>query len=253
MNYPHFVVHVPHSSTYMPDRYKAGILIGEKALWRDMCRMTDAFCDELFSGVAAPERMIVSPISRLCCDVERFRQDADEPMAKRGMGLMYTRTVFGRRLRHYDEALRNDVLKEYYDPHHARLTAAVEEALDSCGRCTILDGHSFNSRIPFKADCIFSMPDFCIGTDGFHTPKTLSAALVSKVRELGYTARINSPFAGSITPMKYYGKDKRVSSIMIEVNRRLYMDEHDMTRSAGFERTREVCSKLMQLAAQFDG
>ncbi|MDD3920652.1 MAG: N-formylglutamate amidohydrolase, partial [Eubacteriales bacterium] len=240
-------------SIYIPEKYKAGILISDRALWRDMCRMTDAFCDELFDGVAAPERMVVSPICRLACDVERFRNDDMEPMAKRGMGLMYTRTVLGRKLREYDENLRNDVLKEYYDPHHARLTAAVDAALESCGRCTILDGHSFNSTIPFKWDCVLSMPDFDIGTDAYHTPPALRDALVNKVRELGYTVRVNSPFAGSITPMKYYGEDRRVVSVMIEVNRRLYMNQRDMTKSAGFARTKEVCQILMGVAEQFNG
>lgn len=106
MSYPHFVVHVPHSSLYIPDKYREGILISDAALRRDQYRMTDGFCDELFSGVAEEKCLIVSPISRLACDVERFRDDAQEPMARLGMGLMYTRTVFQRRLRRYDEALR---------------------------------------------------------------------------------------------------------------------------------------------------
>ncbi len=252
MSYPHFVVHVPHSSLYIPDKYREGILISDAALRRDQYRMTDGFCDELFSGVAEEKCLIVSPISRLACDVERFRDDAQEPMARLGMGLMYTRTVFQRRLRRYDEALRNDVLREYYDPHHARLTAAVDAALDACGRCTILDGHSFNSRIPFKTDCIFSMPDFCVGTDDYHTPPELRDALVESVKRMGFTVRVNSPFSGSITPMKYYGSDKRVSSVMIEVNRRLYMDEKHFAKTDGFEHTKAVCMELMRVAAEFD-
>lgn len=35
----------------------------------------------------------------------------------------------------------------------------------------------------------------------------------------------NSLFAGTMVPLKYYNQDKRVLSIMIEINRRLYIDE----------------------------
>ena len=39
-----------------------------------------------------------------------------------------------------------------------------------------------------------------------------------------YKIKINNPFSGSIKPLKYIN-DKRVISVMIEVNRYLYMDE----------------------------
>ena len=51
----------------------------------------------------------------------------------------------------------------------------------------------------------------------------------------GMTVKRNSPFAGTMVPMKYYRKDKRVTSVMIEVNRRLYMDEVTGEKLPGFE------------------
>ena len=38
----------------------------------------------------------------------------------------------------------------------------------------------------------------------------------------GYRVAIDSPFSGTIVPLKHYHKDKRVESVMIEVNRSLY-------------------------------
>jgi N-formylglutamate deformylase len=46
---------------------------------------------------------------------------------------------------------------------------------------------------------------------------------------------INRPYAGALVPMAYYQKDRRVASILLEVNRRLYMDEGSGTKSDGFE------------------
>ena len=68
---------------------------------------------------------------------------------------------------------------------------------------------------------------------------------------MGYTVKVNSPFGGAITPMKFYRLDKRVVSVMFEINRRLYMNEKDMSKSADFEKARLACHLLMRYAAEF--
>jgi len=45
---------------------------------------------------------------------------------------------------------------------------------------------------------------------------------------------MNQPFSGSIVPSNYFQKDKRVFSVMIEVNRRLYMDETTGEKSVSY-------------------
>ena len=244
------VVHVPHASVDIPVEYGKSILLSKAYLWREMRRMTDAFCDELYDAPEFPVRVIAKH-SRLVCDVERFRDDKLEPRARNGQGLMYTRTVFGKRIRLNDSRLREKILLEVYDPHHERLTAAVDTALDRYGKCLIIDGHSFPSSTVVKPLGIFSRPDFDIGTDLYHTPDGLRKKLCDKVMELGYSVKVNTPFSGAITPMKHYQKDKRVVSVMFEANRRLYMNSSDMTKSAGFEKTRDACRELMRCAAEW--
>ena len=244
------VVHVPHASTLIPEDYRETILLDDKRLWREVRRMTDAFCDELYDAPEFTNR-VVATHSRLVCDVERFRDDRHEARARWGQGLMYTRTRYGRRIRRYDLALRERILAEIYDPHHARLTEAVNTALANYGKCLIIDGHSFNANIIMKPDNIISRPDFDIGTDDFHTPPELRELLCAKVRESGYTAKVNTPFGGAITPMEFYRRDKRVISVMFETNRGLYMDEKTMTKSGGFEKTRRMCHELMRCAADY--
>jgi N-formylglutamate amidohydrolase len=41
-----------------------------------------------------------------------------------------------------------------------------------------------------------------------------------------YSVAVDAPFAGALVPLASYRKDRRIWSVMIEVNRRLYMDEH---------------------------
>jgi len=244
------VVHIPHASVIIPEQYKESILLNEKRLRREIRRMTDAFCDELYDAPEFATRVIAG-YSRFVCDVERFRDDALEPRARMGQGLMYTRTTYGRRVRKYDEGLRNKILRDVYDPHHAELTEAAERALLNYGKCLIIDGHSFNNDTLEKPGGIFTRPDFDIGTDPYHTPDGLRDALCEKARELGYKPKVNTPYAGAITPMKFYRKDKHVVSVMFETNRKLYMEGRDMTKSPEFAKTRLACHALMRRAAEF--
>ena len=144
--------------------------------------MTDAFTDELF---ALPEATILRfPISRLLVDVERFRDDAEEPMSKKGMGMIYTLTANGKKLKRTLQLQEKDILiSQYYDTHHQALVTAVKIELEKYGKALIVDCHSFPSHpLPCDEDQTIPRPEFCIGTDSFHTPEALSqtTALTSK-------------------------------------------------------------------------
>jgi N-formylglutamate amidohydrolase len=41
--------------------------------------------------------------------------------------------------------------------------------------------------------------------------------------EAGYTVELNRPYSGSLVPLEFLDTEPRVQSIMIEVNRRLYL------------------------------
>ena len=241
------VVHVPHASVFIPDEYRRSIILSDEDLRREVVTMTDAFCDELYGGVGV---QVKAPVSRYVCDMERFRDDADEPCAKKGQGLMYTHTIFGVPMREYDLALRDKILREFYDPHHARLTAAVDEVLAKYGKCLIIDGHSFPEEI-FREEYPDGLPNFDIGTDDFHTPPGLRDALCGKLREMGYSYAVNKPYSGTIAPMKHYGKDRRVVSVMIETNRRVYQLPGKMEKNQDFDAVRNACRELILCAAKW--
>lgn len=106
--------------------------------------------------------------------------------------------------------------------------------------------------LPIKTAAIrssqsFHRPDICIGTDTFHTPKKLVDLLCSYMQSKGYTVSLNAPFPGSLVSIKHYGKDKRVASVMIEVYRNLYMNEHTCERIAGFKKIRKLTENSIDL------
>lgn len=240
------LLHIPHASTVIPSDELPAFLLPE--LDDELLKMTDRYCDELFTGHAH----VIFPVSRLVCDPERFRSDDMEPMSKVGMGAVYTTASSGAPLRSITPETREGILRRYYDPHHGRFTEAVEEKLRAHGRCLIIDGHSFPPEpLPFELDRTPNRPDFCIGTDSFHTPGQAVTAAVEFLKSKGFSVKRNSPFSGSIVPMKYYGRDARVSSLMIEINRRLYMDAHGR-KNRYFQEIRNAVTALLGLLCRME-
>jgi N-formylglutamate deformylase len=58
-----------------------------------------------------------------------------------------------------------------------------------------------------------------------HTPPWLRDASISAFESEGFSVLVDQPFAGAIVPAPWHGRDDRVSALMIEVGRWLYMDE----------------------------
>lgn len=245
------VLHIPHSSRAIPPDERARLALSDTELEAELLRMTDAFTDELFPPTIYEAQRIVFPVSRLVCDVERFANDAEEPMSARGMGAVYTMTSTGRQLRAGPStAEREQIMTRWYRTHHELLSAAVDHVLAREWRCLIVDCHSFSSKpLPHEPDQDPDRPDICVGTDQFHTPPDLVTTIVKAAKDLGLTAAVDRPFAGALAPAKHYRRDGRVKSVMIEVNRRLYMDERTGERIDNFEHTVQATANMLSAAA----
>jgi N-formylglutamate amidohydrolase len=244
------ILHIPHSSCVIPDNFRDQIVLSDKELLAELLLMTDWFTDELFTF---PEAKILRfPISRLILDVERFSDDTKEPMSNVGMGMIYNRTAHGNPLKRELKPHEMGNLEQYYTIHHKRLFEEVNKDLENSGHAFIVDCHSFPS-IPLQCDMNKSIPrpDFCVGTDSFHTPDSLIRITDKKIKELGYTIGINQPYAGSMVPLAFYHKDCRVTSIMIEVNRMLYMDEMTGIKKDTFESTGKTIQIILSLLKEY--
>ncbi|MDO4566134.1 MAG: N-formylglutamate amidohydrolase [Oscillospiraceae bacterium] len=236
------VLHIPHSSKVIPHEYKKEFLLSESQLEEELLCMTDAYTDILFPQ---EYERVVFPISRLVCDPERFRDDSKEPMSQKGMGVIYTKGSKGQLIRKTQN--REAIVARYYDSHHYGLNNAVKTALDETDSCLILDCHSFSGEpLPYEDDQLTDCPDFCIGTDAFHTPQKLTEAAIRFFKDRDYSVDVNRPYSGSIVPMAFYKADRRVSSIMIEINRSLYMDDSG-NRTKGFKEIQNALSDCCRL------
>lgn len=244
--YPAVVLHIPHSSSLIPADQLPGLALGEMDLGQELLAMTDWFTDELFELPGATR--IVFPVSRLVVDPERFLDDALEPMARQGMGVVYSRTSRGQILRPApSQELRTALIERYYHPHHTALTLAVDRVLDTHPSCLIIDCHSFPAQpLPYELDQDPVRAEICLGTDSFHTPPWLIDAAVAAFQEFGLAVSINRPFSGTLLPMKHFHREPRVSSLMLELNRSLYLDEASGVRNQNFS---EVQRKVQMTVA----
>ena len=231
------VLHIPHSSTEIP--LLDGYVSNQDEIQDEIIKLTDWYTDDLFDS--EEDDKIVTPFSRIFCDVERFAADELEVMSKFGMGVLYEKFDNGNQLRIVTPELKSDVLKNYYWIHHTLLSKAVKTSLEQTKSCLILDCHSFPSTPLTRALVQDEIrPDFNIGTDSYHTPKHIIDESINYFESNGYTLGIDTPYSGSIVPMEYYQKDPRVTSIMLEVNRGLYLNEPSIEKSKDYERTKEI-------------
>ena len=76
---------------------------------------------------------------------------------------------------------RQELLEQYYIPHHQKLTEAVEESLLANEHCLIIDGHSCPALpLPYELEQTSFLQEFCSVTDDFRTPEE-QVAKVEKI------------------------------------------------------------------------
>lgn len=221
------LIHIPHASRVIPDDVREFIFLDDVALEAELDRLTDHYTDELFSIDNDSVLLLRYPVSRYVADPERFSDDILEPLSRRGQGAVYVKTVDGKKLRDKeDRNHREYLLNQYYRPHHNRLEKLTEQVLEMYDRALIIDAHSFPGR-PLNIDFDQSLkrPDICIGTTAGHTPDELVQLLMDQFSGAGLSVSINQPYAGTIVPVRYFNKEFRVRSVMIEVNRQLYLQD----------------------------
>lgn len=237
------VCNVPHSGTDIPKELAVDFVLSDEDLRDEVDCMADNYTDILYSELLQVSSFIKSKVSRIVVDIERFENEADEPMSKVGMSAFYTRTSKGGVLREITTE-RKEVLKKIYDEYHETFTQLIDSSLVRYNTAIIVDCHSFPS-IPreYEPDHETDRPDICIGADEYHTPKELMDILKSNFEKQGLSVKINSPFAGTVVPMKYYKKDTRVISVMIEINRKLYMNEKTFQKLKSFSDVGKALSR----------
>ena len=222
------IKHIPHSSLAMPKIYDEEIISNVYGPYFDIYnyKMTDLFVDKLFESIDGIE--IKARYSRLYCDVERYKDNSKEPMAKLGQGYLYTKSSDGYGFHRHILKDNIDVDKDvdsYYGGHHQQLFEITDYYLSKGKNVLIIDLHSFSNEQARYLGKSEPFPDICVGfNDG--TDERIIRAITEMIKRNGYSVSLNYPYSGSIMPNKvrdYNLEGGKLDSIMIEVNKRIYL------------------------------
>ncbi|MEU9479959.1 N-formylglutamate amidohydrolase [Streptomyces sp. NPDC048191] len=244
------LLHVPHSARAVPGDARRGITLDDRALERELDHITDAHTAELAeraAGLAAvtPWRF-VNRLSRLVVDPERFPDEREE-MTAVGMGAVYTRTTHRGELRPAGTD-PEPLLERYFRPYARAMSEAVAGRLAATGRAVVIDVHSYPTEpLPYELHADGPRPPVCLGTDAFHTPPELTRAAREAFAVCGETG-LDSPFAGTYIPLEFYGRDARVSALMVEIRRDTYMAEPGGAAGPGLDRLATALAALVEAA-----
>ena len=134
-----------------------------------------------------------------------------------------------------------------YEPYHAAVAAALDERHRQFGAVWHLNCHS----MPAVGDVMSDDPgrpraDFVLGDrDGSTCEPELTAFVASTLSGMGYDVAINDPYKGVELVRRHGRPADRRHSLQIEINRRLYMDEPTLAKTAGFAPLQANLSRML--------
>ena len=224
------LLHIPHAGTEFCATQKEHAT----ELLRNAKVLIDYYTDELFAPNVNNEKIIpiVFPFCRTVCDVERM---IDDPLEEKNLGIQYDmhsdKPKHGFFCVNGQEYCPTNSIEKYIKHHHL-----VENTIYEKGIELLIDCHSFSSHpTALMQDTQAAQAyDICIGFNEDRTrprPEILQTA-IEHFEECGYKVGINTPFSNS----KTFNTPCHYASFMIEVNKRLYMDQNTLEKGEGFNR-----------------
>lgn len=246
------LIHAPHGGKHITDLALGSLTVSPEEIEKELLVMTDSHTGRMANDISAHayaygkmekiSSVFRNNLSRLVVDPERF-PDAREEMNAVGMGAVYTHGSQRQQIRVANEAITARLVDLYFKPYTSAFEHNVDFLLHRFNKATIVDLHSYASvALPYELHSDAPRPEICIGFDEFH----ISMDKIDKVQEIltshGYETSLNTPFSGTYVPLKHYRKDSRVSSLMIEIRRDVYMNEE--TGKADSDRYNNVVSAV---------
>lgn len=254
----------PHSGNVYPDDF------GHSIDRIHLRRTEDAFVDELFAG--APDRgatLLRALFPRSYVDPNRSPDDIDPGLlrgiwpynantgekARLGIGLIPTREPGGQV---YDRQLSVEEatgrLDNFYWPYHRALEEALDRAQSQTGSFWHVNCHSMpavSTSVSPEGPGV-PRPDFCIGTrDGTTCDSDFAELVEGFLADLGYHVTIDDPYKGVELVRRYSDPLKGRHSLQLEINRRLYMDETDISKNEGFAALKGNMTRLVEIICEF--
>jgi N-formylglutamate amidohydrolase len=243
-----FIFSSPHSGRLYPPGFQNASRLSALALRSS----EDAYIDELFGHVVAQGASFLHALfPRAFLDLNRepyeldprlFRTqlppfaNGDSLKVRSGLGVIARVVSEGREiyreLLDIDDALTR--INRLYFPYHTQLQNLINSTKARFGYAVLIDCHSMPSKSSPGHRNI--KPDFIIGDlFGNSCDHLLSEAVCDGLEALGYRVALNKPYAGGFVTKQYGKPNDGVHTLQIEINRALYLDEHCVEKTRGFD------------------
>lgn len=180
--------------------------------------------------------------------------------SKRGLGLLKAKSRYGEPLQERKLTVAEVVerLDGYHRSYHAEMRRILDGFKDRFGKAYQLSCHCMSAiGAPTHVDPGQERADFCLGyqgnVDGGSATETASKDyvefLAATIRSLGYTCTINFPYAGGELIGRYGNPSQGVESVLVEINKKLFMDTKTFRKTDGFGPLKANLGKVLQAVA----
>ena len=250
---PHILT-CPHAGRSYPKSF----VEGSRLSLLDLRRSEDAYVDALLpapAAVGAP--VLVADFPRAFVDVNRAPYELDPMLFDAPVGADAARSgrvlagfgvipklaaegraIYARRLSAAEGRAR---IKWCYEPYHASLRSLIRECLTRFGEAMVIDLHSMPSAGPGRR-----LPDVVLGDRfGASCRREVVERWEAGFADVGIGTGRNTPYAGGFVTSLYGRPGEGVHVVQLELNRRLYLDESAVARSAGFPALRDDLGRVI--------
>lgn len=255
----------PHSGQRFPDDFNAAVSEAE------LREGEDCYVDELYAG--GPEMgvpLLAALWPRTYLDPNRHAGDVDLELiegrwpweyrpsgkARVGKALIWRTLEDGRAI--YARKLAPDKVKrrieQFHSPYHLKIQHLMQKAVDQFGKSYHLNCHSMRAVAGKQSDDGEGnvRADFVLGDrDGTSCDPAFTEFVRTTLAGMGYGVKVNDPYKGVELVRAYSDPQAGRHSLQIEINKRLYMDEASLQKTAGFAVLQRNLSALLREIKDF--
>ena len=230
------LVSIPHSGEDIVEESYWLQNLDEVTLMYDVDRFIDQMYQPALDKQETPR--VITKYHRYVVDCNRWPTDVDcdsvkgdkNPSGSHTTGLHWVKTTAGYVLieKPLKQELHQQILKKYYEGFFQGIDALYEEFKQRGARSIYhLDLHSMPSRgTNAHRDPDEDRSDIVIGNElGTTATKEWTNLVGDAYNKQGFEVRLNHPYTGGTIVEKYGQPQVGRQALMVELNRKLYMDE----------------------------
>ena len=144
-------------------------------------------------------------------------------------------------------------MRRYYEPYHAELAAIIARLYGRFGAIWQLSCHCMSAvGAPTHADPGQARTDICLGDlDGTTASPAFMNFLKKTFEGVGFSVSVNQPYKGGELTRRYGDPQRGIHSVLIEINKKLFMDVKTFKKTDGFSRVQGNLTRVLHGVAEY--